>query len=164
MFRENWRESPPFRRVTMNTLGVRWNPFPPPPYPGRLPWMGSGGFRFRFCCNMFQRFSLGHKHKHKNIRTRIMAYFTRFSIPALLNPTINKMEDEASAIVLSHCCFWYVCMRSGPKWPMIGPRPCTYARAYVDPVFTSQAKRKTNLSVFLVLTLMLMWRQFSLAY
>ena len=47
---------------------------------------------------------------------------------------------------------------------MIAPRPCTYARAYVDPVFTSQAKRKTNLSVFLVLTLMLMWRQFSLAY
>ena len=47
---------------------------------------------------------------------------------------------------------------------MIGPRPCTYARGYVDPVFTSQAKRKTNLSVFLVLTLMLMWRQFSLAY
>ena len=39
---------------------------------------------------------------------------------------------------------------------MIGPRPC----AYVDPVFTSQAKRKTNLSVFLVL----MWLQFSLTY
>ena len=47
---------------------------------------------------------------------------------------------------------------------MIGARPCTYACAYVDPVFTSQAKRKTNLSVFLVLTLMLMLRQFSLAY
>ena len=47
---------------------------------------------------------------------------------------------------------------------MIGPRPCAYARAYVDPVFTSQAKRKTNLSVFLVLMLMLMWPQFSLAY
>ena len=38
------------------------------------------------------------------------------------------------------------------------------SRASVDPVFTSQAKRKTNLSVFLVLTLMLMWPQFSLAY
>ena len=38
---------------------------------------------------------------------------------------------------------------------MIGPRPCTYACAYFDPVFTSQAKRKTNLSVFLVLMLML---------
>ena len=47
---------------------------------------------------------------------------------------------------------------------MIGPRPCTYACAYVDPVFTSQAKTKTNLSVFLVLMLMLMWPQFSLAY
>ena len=45
---------------------------------------------------------------------------------------------------------------------MIAPSPCAYACAYVDPVFTIQAKRKTNLSVFLVL--MLMWPQFSLAY
>ena len=49
---------------------------------------------------------------------------------------------------------------------MIGPRPC--ARAYVDPVFTSQnydistSTRRTNLSVFLVL--MLMSTQFSRAY
>ena len=62
--------------------------------------------------------------------------------------------------------FWYVCMRSGSKWPMIGPRPC--ACAYVDPVFTSQnydistSTRRTNLSVFLVL--MLMSTQFSRAY
>ena len=28
-------------------------------------------------------------------------------------------------------------MRSGSKWPMTGPRPCAYACAYVDPVFTS---------------------------
>ena len=54
---------------------------------------------------------------------------------------------------------------------MIGPRPCAYACAYVDPVFTSQSydisvstsTRRTNLSVFLVLTLMLMLTQFSLA-
>ena len=53
---------------------------------------------------------------------------------------------------------------------MIGPRPCAYACAYVDPVFTSQSydisistgTRRTNLSVFLVL--MLMSTQFSLAY
>ena len=51
---------------------------------------------------------------------------------------------------------------------MIGPRPCTYACAYVDSVFTSQSydisisTRRTNLSVFLVL--MLMSTQFSLAY
>ena len=59
-------------------------------------------------------------------------------------------------------------MRSGSKWPMIRPRPC--ARAYVDPVFTSQnydintstSTRRTNLSVFLVL--MLMSTQFSRAY
>ena len=53
---------------------------------------------------------------------------------------------------------------------MIGPLPCAYACAYVDPVFTSQSydisisisTRRTNLSVFLVL--MLMSTQFSLAY
>ena len=67
-------------------------------------------------------------------------------------------------------CFWYVRMRSGSKWPMIGPRPCAYACAYVDPVFTGQSydinistrTRRTNLSVFLVLTLMS--TQFSLVY
>ena len=55
---------------------------------------------------------------------------------------------------------------------MIGPRPCSYACAYVDPVFTSQSydisistsTRRTNLSVFLVLMLMLMSTQFSLSY
>jgi len=104
-------------------------------------------------------FSLAHKHKHKHkdIRTRRMAYLTQFSIPALLNPMINKMADEASAI-----CFWFVRMRSGSKWPMIGPRPC--ASAYADPVFTSQSydisisarTRRTKLSVFLVLMLKLM--------
>ena len=61
-------------------------------------------------------------------------------------------------------------MRSGSKWPMIGPQPCAYACAYVDPVFTSQSynirtsTRRTNLCVFLVLMLMLMSTQFSLAY
>ena len=55
---------------------------------------------------------------------------------------------------------------------MIGPRPCSYACAYVDPVFTSQSydisisisTRRTKLSVFFVLMLMLMLTQFSLAY
>ena len=50
-------------------------------------------------------------------------------------------------------------MRSGSKWPVIGPRPCA---AYVDLVFTSQSydisistsTRTTNLSVFLVLIIM----------
>ena len=50
-------------------------------------------------------------------------------------------------------------MRSGSKWPVIGPRPCA---AYVDLVFTSQSydisistsTRRTNLSVFLVLIIM----------
>ena len=55
---------------------------------------------------------------------------------------------------------------------MIGPWPCAYAIAYVDPVFASQSyeisismsTRRTNLCVFLVLMLMLMPTQFSLAY
>ena len=53
---------------------------------------------------------------------------------------------------------------------MISPLRCAYARAYVDPVFTIQSydtsisTRGTNLSVFLVLMLVLMSRQFSLAY
>ena len=53
---------------------------------------------------------------------------------------------------------------------MIGQRACTYASAYLDPVFTSQSydistntsTRRTILSVFLVL--ILMPTQFSLAY
>ena len=64
-------------------------------------------------------------------------------------------------------------MRSGPKGPMTGPRPC--ACAYdVNPVFTSESynistdisisisTRRTILSVFHVL--MLMSTQFSFAY
>ena len=63
-------------------------------------------------------------------------------------------------------------MRSGLKWPMIGPRPCDYACASVDPVFTSQnydisistTTGRTNLSLFPVLILMPMSTQFSFAY
>ena len=87
----------------MKAVDVRRNPFPTPPPPHLLtlvvyPEWKAGALDFGLA-PMFQWFSLGHKHKHKNIRTRIMAYLTRFSIPALLNPTINKMADEASAIV-----------------------------------------------------------------
>ena len=32
-----------------------------------------------------------------------MAYLTQFSIPGLLNPMINKMADEVSAILLLIC-------------------------------------------------------------
>ena len=96
-----------------------------------------------------------------------MAYLTQFSIPALLNLMINKMANALSAILLLICS-----LRSGSKWPMIGPQPYAYACAYVDPVFTSQSynismstsTKKTNLSVFLVLMLLLMLTQFSLAY
>ena len=79
---------------------------------------------------------------------------------------LNKMSDETSAMLLLIC--------SHEVWvkAIIGPRPCAYACAYVDPVFTSQSydisisttTRRTNLSVFLVLMLMLMSTQFSLAY
>ena len=55
---------------------------------------------------------------------------------------------------------------------MIDPRPCAYACAYVNPVFTCQSydisistsARGTNLSIFLVVLLMHMSTQFSLAY
>ena len=97
-----------------------------------------------------------------DIRTRRMALLTLFAIPALLNPMINKWTFRPPY------CFWYVRMRSGSKWPMTGPRPCAYACAYVDPVFThsqsydiSTSTIRTSLSVFLVL--MLMSTQFSLA-
>ena len=49
------------------------------------------------------RFSLVHKHKHKDIRPRRIANLTQFSIPGLLNPMINKMADEGSAILLLIC-------------------------------------------------------------
>ena len=63
-------------------------------------------------------------------------------------------------------------MKSGSKWPTIGSRPCTYACAYINPVFTSQSydisistsTRRMNWSVFFVLMPMLMSTQFSLAY
>ena len=71
-------------------------------------------------------FSLVRKPKHKDTRTCRMAYLAQFLIPALLNPMINKMADEAFAVLL----------KSGLKWPMIGPQPSAYACAYVDPVFT----------------------------
>ena len=84
-----------------------------------------------------------------------MVYLTQFSIPALLNPMINKMTDVASAILLLIC--------SHEVWVKV-----TYA--YVHPVFTSQSydisistsTRRANLSVFLAN--MLMSTQFSLAY
>ena len=44
------------------------------------------------------------------------------------------MADEASAILLLICSHevWV-------KVAYVGPRPCPYACAYVDPVFTSQS-------------------------
>ena len=100
----------------------------------------------------------------RTIRTCRMAYLTQFSIPALLNPMINKMADN----IAFHMFTW----GRGSKWPMIGPCSCSYACAYIDPVFTGQSydisistsTRWTNLSIFLVLMLMLMSTQFSLAY
>ena len=61
------------------------------------------------------------------------------------------MADASSAILLLICC-----TRSGTKWPMIGPQPCAYACAYVNPVFTSQSydlsikhkNKKNNLVCF----------------
>ena len=105
-------------------------------------------------------FSLPHKHKHKDISTRRMAYLTEFSIPALLNPMINKMTHETSAILLLICSH-EVCVKVTYDW--------STALCLCHPVFTSQSydisistsTRRTNMSVFLVL--MFMSPQFTLA-
>ena len=97
-------------------------------------------------------FSLAHKHKHKDIRTRRMAHLSQFSIPALLNPMINKMSEEASAILLLICSH-EVWVKLIYDWFTA----CAYVCAYVDPNFISQSydtsisttTRRTNLSVFL---------------
>ena len=66
---------------------------------------------------------------------------------------INKMADEASAILLLICSH-EVWVKVTYDW---STALCSYACAYVDPVFTSQSTstRRTNLSVFLVFMLML---------
>ena len=110
-------------------------------------------------------FSLAHKRKHKDIRTCRMAYLTQFSIPALLNPMINKMEDEAPTMLLLICLhevwvkvtydwstalFLFLCL-CRPSFHQSKLRhkhkhklkknelvrfSCASAYAYVDPVFT----------------------------
>ena len=79
---------------------------------------------------------------------------------------INKMVDEASALLLLICFAWD--LGQSDLW-LPGPLPCAYAYAYVDPVFTSQSydisiitSTRTNLFVYTVL--MLMSTQSSLAY
>ena len=84
-----------------------------------------------------------------------MAYLTQFSILALLNPIINKMADEAILLLI---CSHEVWVKETYDWSTYA-----YACVYRDPVFTSQSydtiictsTRRTNLSVFLVLMLML---------
>ena len=118
---------------------------------------------FILSVNLYACFSLAHKHKHKDIRTRRMAYLTQFSILALLNPMINKMADEASAILLLICshevwvkvaydwsmtlCLCLCLCQLSFHWSKLRHKhkhkhkknrfvrfPCAYA--YVDPVFT----------------------------
>ena len=81
-----------------------------------------------------------------------MAYLTQFSIPALLNPMINKMADEASAILLLICSH-DVCV----KVAYDGSTALCPCCAYVDPVFTCQSydmsistsTRRTNFRFFI---------------
>ena len=109
-------------------------------------------------------FSLAHKHKHKDVHTRRMAYLTQFLIPALLNPMINKLADTILLLICSH----EVWVKVTHDWSTA----LCLCLCYVDPVFTSQSynisihtsRRRKNLSVFLVLMLMPMSTQFSLAY
>ena len=94
-----------------------------------------------------------------------MAYLTQFSIPALLNRMINKMADEASAILLLICshevwvkvthdwakalCLFLCLRRPRFHWSELRHKheykhkknelvrfSCAYTHAYVDPVFT----------------------------
>ena len=113
------------------------------------------------------RCSLVHKHKHKDIRMGGMAYLTQFSIPALLNPMINKMTDASSAILLTICSH-KVWVKVTYDWSTA----LCLCLCLCRPVFTSQSydisfstsTRRTTLAVFLVLMLMLMSTQFSFAY
>ena len=110
-------------------------------------------------------FLLPHKHKHKDIRTRRKANLTQYSIPALLNPMINKMAHEVSAILL-FICLHEVWVKVTYDWSTA----FSYACAYVNRVFTSQsydinisARRTRTCPFFLLLVLMLMSTQFSFA-
>ena len=106
-----------------------------------------------------------HKLKHEDIHMCRMAYLTQFSTPALLNPMIEKMVDEASAILLLICSY-EVWVKVTYDWStalclcLCSCRPsfhksklqhkhkhkykknklvgfsCAYAFAYIDPVFT----------------------------
>ena len=96
-------------------------------------------------------FSPAHEHKHKDIRTRRMVFLTQFSMPALLNPMINKMADASSAILLficSHEVWVKVAYDSTSFSPVKATNKHKYkhkknqlvrfpcANAYVNPVFT----------------------------
>ena len=80
---------------------------------------------------------------------------------------MNEISDEASAILL------LICLHE--VWVKVTYdlfTACAFSCAYVDPVFISQSydisisttTRRTNLSVFPVVMLMLMSTLFSLAY
>ena len=111
------------------------------------------------------RCSLVNKHKHKDIRMRGMAYLTQFSIPALLNPMINKMTDASSAILLMICSH-RVWVKVTYDWStalcLCLCRPVFASQSY--DISFSTSTRRTTLAVFLVLMLTLMSTQFSFAY
>ena len=100
---------------------------------------------------------------HKDIRTRSRAYLTQFSIPALLKPMINKMADEASAILLLICSHevWVKVTYDWSTTLCLCLCICRFLSQSCD-IIKSTNTRRTTLSIFLVL--MLMSTQFSLAY
>ena len=109
-------------------------------------------------------FSLAHKHKHKDVHTRRMAYLTQFLIPALLNPMINKLADTILLLICSH----EVWVKVTHDWStalclcLCLCRP-SFHSSKLQHKHTHKQQKK-NLSVFLVLMLMPMSTQFSLAY
>ena len=94
-----------------------------------------------------------------------MVYLTQFSIPALLNPMINKMTDEASAILLLICSH-EVWVKVAYDWSTaLCLCLCLSRPRFHQSKLRHKRKhntRRANLSVFLAL--MLMSTQFSLAY
>ena len=54
---------------------------------------------------------------------------------SILDTSSTQPNDKQDGNVRHIICFSHIRMRSGSKIPMIGPWPCAYACAYVDPAF-----------------------------
>ena len=96
-----------------------------------------------------------------------MVYLTQFSIPALLNPMINKMTDEASAILLLICSH-EVCVKvTYDCSTALCLCLCLCRPSFHQSKLRRKHKhnpRRTNFTMSVFLLLMRTSTQFSLAY